>query len=199
MNITVEDRLMRLIQERGLLRPRDLDIAGIPHTYLQRMLTKGMVTRVERGLYIAADADISEHYSIAEASKLVPHGVICLLSALRFHDIGTQNPFEVWMAIDRKAWRPRTGSPIRIVRFSGLALTYGVETHIADGVTVKVYNPAKTVADCFKYRNKIGLDVALESLRECWRGRKATMDELWEAAKVCRVANVMKPYMESLA
>ena len=122
-----------------------------------------------------------------------------LLSALRFHGLTTQNPFEVWMAVGIKARRPELDwPPVRIVRFSGPALEYGVEEHDIEGITVRVYNAAKTVADCFKYRNKIGLDVAIEALRDCWRKQKATADELWAAAKVCRVTNVMRPYLESL-
>lgn len=193
------DKVLNLVRKRGLLRPRDLADHGIPRVYLRRLLDRGFLRRVGRGIYVSADSEPSEHYSLAEACKRVPSGVVCLLSALRFHDIGTQNPYEVWMAIDMKGWLPMDTSALRIVRFSGAALGHGVEEHDAEGVTVKVYSPAKTVADCFKYRNKIGLDVALEALRECRRQRKATMDELYEAAKVCRVANVMRPYMESIA
>jgi predicted transcriptional regulator of viral defense system len=142
---------------------------------------------------------VTEFHSLEEACKRVPHGIVCLLSALRFHGLTTQAPFEVWLAIDRKARLPRLGAlPLRIVRFSGRALKEGVEEHRIEGVPVKTYNPAKTVADCFKYRNKIGLDVALEALRDCRRQRKCTNDELWRYAKVCRVANVMRPYMEAL-
>jgi predicted transcriptional regulator of viral defense system len=131
----------------------------------------------------------------------MPRGVICLLSALRFHGLTTQTPFEVWVALGHKAHRPsRTRddhmTPLRIVRFSGEALTKGVEEHKHEGVMVKIYSPAKTVADCFKYRNKIGVDVAIEALRDCWRQRRASADELWGYAKICRVANVMRPYME---
>jgi len=125
--------------------------------------------------------------------------VVCLLSALRFHDLTTQAPFEVWLAIENKALAPRLDyPPLRIVRFSGPALTEGVEEHLVDGVTVRVTGVAKTVADCFKYRNKIGLDVALEALREAWRAKRMTSDDLWYYAKVCRVANVMRPYLDSL-
>jgi predicted transcriptional regulator of viral defense system len=155
--------------------------------------------RPARGLYTVHDAQVTEHHSLAEACKRVPHGVVCLISALRFHGFTTQAPFEVWLAIDRKARRPRQDlPPLRIVRFSGKALTQGIETHLIEGVKVRLYSPAKTIADCFKYRNKIGLDVALEALRECWRERRCTMDELWRFAKTCRVSNVMRPYLESL-
>ena len=156
--------------------------------------------RVGRGLYVARGAKPTEHHSLAQASKRMPKGVVCLLSALRFHDLTTQSPFEVWLAIGEKSRLPKQENPqLRIVRFSTKALTYGVQGHRIEGVPVRVFTPAKTVADCFRYRNKIGLDVALEALRDCKRKRKATMDEIWKAAKVCRVANVMRPYLESIS
>ena len=132
--------------------------------------------------------------------KRVPKGVVCLLSALRFHELTTQSPFEVWLAIGEKDWRPRIEYPsLRFVRFSPTTLTAGVVEHQIEGVPVRMFTPAKTVADCFKYRNKIGLDVAIESLRECLRSQRCTMDDLWHYAKICRVQNVMRPYLESLA
>ena len=143
---------------------------------------------------------MSEHYSLVQACKRVPKGVICLLSSLRFIDLTTQSPSDIWIAIDRKARLPKSdGLPFRFVRFSGDALYSGVELHVIEGVEVKVYSPAKTVVDCFKYRNKIGLDVALEALRECWHERRCSMGELWHFAKICRMTNVMRPYLESLA
>lgn len=196
---TAEAKVLDLARERGVLRPRDLARADLPADYLWRLYRKEKLERVGRGLYALPGADLTEHHTLAEAALRVPHGVICLLSALRFHDLTTQSPYEVWMAIDVKARRPKEEIiPLRIVRFSGEALTAGVEQHGVEGVSVKVYNPAKTVADCFKYRNKIGLDVALEALRDCWRKRLATADELWRYAEVCRVARVMRPYLESL-
>lgn len=132
--------------------------------------------------------------------KWVPRAIGCLLTALQFHGIGTQSPHEVWIALDRRAARPRLEyPPLRVMRFSGEALTEGVEQHVVDGVSVRVYCAAKTVADCFKYRNKIGLDVALEALRECRRLRKCSNDDIWRYAKICRVARVMMPYMEAMA
>jgi predicted transcriptional regulator of viral defense system len=194
------EQVFDLVKKAGVFRPRDLDSHGIPREYLVRLCRKGLVQRVGRGLYTVVDADLSEHHSLAEASKKIPHGVICLLSALRFHGLTTQAPFEVWIAIDVKARKPRSdGPPLRIVRFSGAALDSGIEDQLIQGVTVRVYSAAKTVADCFKYRNKIGLDVALEALRECWRERRCTMDDLWADAKICRVSNVMRPYLESLS
>lgn len=154
--------------------------------------------RVDRGLYRLPDADVTTHHGLAQAVKAVPKGVICLLSALRFHEIGTQAPPEIWMALDRRAARPRARHPkTRIVRFSGKALAEGVDEHTIEGVQVRIYSPAKTVADCFKYRNKVGLDVALEALREVLRSRKCSTDELWKYAKICRVTKTMRPYMEA--
>jgi predicted transcriptional regulator of viral defense system len=194
------EEIIEIVRKTGTLRPRDLDIYGIPREYLRRLCRLGLLERLSRGIYVLPDAEITEHHSLAQACKKVPHGVVCLFSALRFYGFTTQAPFEVWMAIDRKARRPRLERPqLRIVRFSGEALKSGVEKHLIEGVAVKVYDPAKTVADCFKYRNKIGLDVALEALRECIRERKCTMDEIWYYARVCRVANIIRPYMESFA
>jgi predicted transcriptional regulator of viral defense system len=192
-------KIAELARAAGVLRPRDLGAHGIARQYLRLAEQKGLVVRSGRGLYISADAAITEFHSFAEAAKRAPRAVICLLSALRFHDIGTQSPFEVWMAIGEKDRRPVSEIPrLRIVRFSRKSLHFGQTTHDVEGVPLRVFSVAKTVADCFKYRNKIGLDVALEALRESIRSRKATVDDLWQAAKVCRVANVMKPYMEAL-
>lgn len=199
MTETPVNTIMRIVKEKRVIRPRDLAAEDIPRVYLGRLVDKGLLVRTMRGIYTLPDADVTEFHDFAEAVRQVPKGVICLLSALRFHDLTTQNPFEVWMAIGKSQWMPKVEYPaMRFVRFSGNALEYGVERHEIEGVTVQVYSPAKTVADCFKYRNKIGLDAALEALRDCWRQRKATMDDMWAAAKVCRVANIMRPYLESL-
>ena len=193
-----ENQVLELAQQ-GLLRVCDLTSRGLHPEYLRRLYQKGLVRREGRGLYIAADAEISVHYGLAQVAKRIPHGVICLLSALNFHEIGTQLPHQVWMAIDRKAARPKMQfPPLRVMRFSGVALTEGIETYQIEGVPVQIFNPAKTVADCFKYRNKIGLDIALEALKECIRDRRTTMDDLWHFAKVCRMTNVMRPYMEAI-
>lgn len=190
---------LALARQLGLLRPRDLARYGIAREYLSRLVAQGRLVRVGRGLYMLPDAALTEHHSLAEAAKCVPDGVVCLLSALRFHELTSQAPFEVWMAIPPTARTPNLETPpLRIVRFSGRALTEGIEEHLIEGALVRVYNPAKTVADCFKFRNKIGLDVALEALRETWRARRATMDELWRYAEVCRMTTVMRPYLESL-
>ena len=197
--ITPIDRTLKLIKKAGVLRPRDLDEHGISRQYLRILEQAGKVRRSGRGLYVMEGAPVTENHTVAEACKRVPHGVICLITALRLHGLTTQLPHEIWMAIDRKARKPSVDyPPLRIVRFSGAALTSGIEERKIDGVPVRVYDPAKTVADCFKYRNKIGLDVAIEALRDCRRRKKASMDQLWAAAKVCRVANVMQPYVEAV-
>jgi predicted transcriptional regulator of viral defense system len=165
-----------------------------------RLYRSGRVDRVARGLYPWPDAEVSEHHSLAEAARLIPRWVVCLLSALRFRGLTTQSPREVWLTLPSRAWAPKADYPrLRIIRAIGLALTAMVQEHRVEGVAVKVYSPDKTVADCFKHRSKVGLDVALEALRDALRGRKATMDELWAAARVCRMENVMRPYLESLA
>jgi predicted transcriptional regulator of viral defense system len=189
------------VKESGILRASELAPLGIPAKYLGRLCAEGMLVRVGHGLYMTASVPETVHLGLAQAAKLVPKGVVCLLSALRFHEIGTQLPHETWVALDRKAARPRGAADmrIRIVRFSGKALAEGVEPHDIEGIPVRVYSPAKTVADCFKYRNKIGLDVALEALREVLRQRKCTTDELWRYAEICRVSKVMLPYMEAMA
>ena len=193
-------RVAQLAKSAGVLRPRDLAAHGIARQYLRLAEKSGAVVRSGRGLYTRANASVTELHTFAEAAKRVPRGVICLLSALRFHDIGTQDPFEIWIAIGEKDRRPRSDYPrMRVVRFSKLSLEFGQEIHDIEGVSTRIFSIAKTVADCFKYRNKIGLDVALEALRECLRNRRATMDDLWQAAKVCRVANVIKPYLEALS
>ena len=193
------DRVLKIVRAMGVVRPKDLASHGIAPIYLGRMCQCGLLTKVARGLYTAAGHEPTVHHTMVGVSKRVPRGVICLLTALRFHGIGTQNPADVWLAVDRKAQRPVvTGLPVRLVRFSGPALREGVEEHVIEGVTVQITSPAKTVADCFKYRNKIGLDVALEALREGWRSRKVKADDLWRYSKVCRVSNVMRPYLESL-
>jgi predicted transcriptional regulator of viral defense system len=199
MSASAEKKVLDLARKGVILRPRDLQTKGLPKDYLWRLHKQEKLEKVGRGMYALPGAALSEHQTVVQAALRVPHGVVCLLSALRFHDLTTQSPFEIWMAIDVKARAPKEEIiPLRIVRFSGKALTAGVETHSIEGVKVRVYKPAKTVADCFKYRNKIGLDVAIEALRDCWRKKAATSDEIWHYAKVCRVSRVIRPYLESL-
>jgi predicted transcriptional regulator of viral defense system len=196
---TNASQILRLARRHGVIRPRDLAEHGIPRTALQRLVESGAIERRGRGLYIAAGADLGEKQTVIEASRRVPGGIVCLLSALQFHDFTTQTAREVWMALPAKAWRPRNpGLPLRFVFLSGPALESGIQEKSIHGVTVRVYSPAKTVADCFKFRNKVGMDVAMEALREGWRARRFQMHELTAAAKACRVWRIMRPYMELL-
>ncbi len=192
-------QVLELVREVGVIRAKDVEEKGIHRQYLKRLEQQGLLVRSARGIYTFADTEITSSHTLAETAKRVPHGVVCLLSALSFYELTTQAPFEVWLAINQKARPPKDELlPIRVVYMSGQALFAGIEEHQIEGVPVRVYSLAKTVADCFKFRNKIGLDVALEALRQCWRKRHCTMDELWAYAKICRVQNVMRPYLESL-
>jgi predicted transcriptional regulator of viral defense system len=196
---TDRERTLRLARRAQGVTPRELADQGIHRQVLTRLVAEGQIARVTRGMYRLPEQPITENHGLALAAAAVPHGVICLLSALQYHGIGTQQPSEVWMALDRRAWRPALRyPPLRIVRYTGAALTEGVKSHPIEGREVRVYNVAKTLADCFKYRNKIGLDVALEALREAWRRKRFTMDELDRYAAICRVQRVMRPYLEAL-
>ena len=196
---TDRERTLKLARRSRGVTPRELADRGIHRQALTRLVAQGEIERVARGVYRLPEQPISENHGLALVAAAVPQGVICLLSALQYHGIGTQLPSEVWIALDRRAWRPKLSyPPLRIVRYTGEALTSGVETHQIEGRTVKIYKVAKTLADCFKYRNKIGLDVALEALREAWRAKRFTMDELDRYAAICRVQRVMRPYLEAL-
>jgi predicted transcriptional regulator of viral defense system len=191
------------LQQAGVgafFRPRDVAQLGLTHYQLQRMVAEGRVERVGQGLYRLADVEATEMETIAMVSSAVPHAIVCLLSALRIHEIGTQSPHQVWLAIDRKARKPmRLPAKTRIVRFSGPMLTYGVITRSLQGVNVRLTNPARSVVDCFRYRRKIGLDVAMEALRDAVRSRKAMVSEIDRAAEVCRIRTVIGPYLEALS
>jgi predicted transcriptional regulator of viral defense system len=197
--MTETDQTLALVKRLGLVRPKDLNQHGIPVIYLRRLLHRGELVQPARGVYAVTGHEPTLHHSLAMVSKRIPRGVVCLLSALAYHDIGTQLPSVVWLAIDQRS-RPlvTTGLPAKIVRFSAQSLVEGVEEHSVEGVTVRITNPAKTVADCFKFRNKVGLDIALEALRDAWRKRKVTMVELDRFAATNRVTNVMRPYLEML-
>lgn len=197
---TPERRIQTLLRRAGTARSRELVAAGISRSQLSRMVAAGLLVRLARGLYALPDYQVGEHGALVTVAKRAPGVLFCLLTALRFHELTTQAPFEVWIAIGNKEHPPRLDyPPLRTVRFSEAALKAGVETHKVDGTRVRVTGVAKTVADAFKFRNKIGLDVALEALREARRTKKASVDELWQYAKLNRVANVMRPYLEALA
>lgn len=194
-----EQTVLEFARNSGVVSASEMRSFGVHPEYLRRLCTRGKLVRIDRGLYRLPDAEVTAHHGLVQAAKAIPRGVVCLLSALRFHEIGTQSPHEVWIAINRRAAQPRMKhQKVRIVLFSGKALTEGVEEHTIEGVRVSIYSPAKTVADCFKYRNKIGIDVALEALRDVLLGRKCSADELWKYAKICRVTRIMRPYMEAI-
>lgn len=190
------------LKEAGVgifFRPKDLEAAGISFAELQKFVEEGVVERMKRGLYRLTAAEPTEFETLAMVASAARDGIVCLLSALRLHEIGTQGPHEIWLAIDRKARKPiHLPAKVRIVRFSGAMLTYGVEVHQILGVPVKVTSPARTVVDCFRYRNKIGLDIALEALRETIKDGKVSRDEIMRVAEVCRARTVMMSYLETL-
>jgi predicted transcriptional regulator of viral defense system len=195
-----QNRIVTMVRRNGFVRPREIEHAGIPRWEIYAMAKAGVVTRHSRGLYTLPDAPITENHSYAEAAKIIPRGIICLISALRFHRLTTQNPTDVWVAIPRGTWQPKSDAlSLRIVQFSGDALTSGIEGHEIEGVKVRVTNAPRTIVDCFRFRNHIGTDVALEALRDGWRKRQITMSALVQCAKVFRMQRVIMPYLESLS
>jgi predicted transcriptional regulator of viral defense system len=193
-------QIVTMFRRNGFVRPSEVERAGMPRWALYELAKEGVVTRQGRGIYTLPDAPITENHSYAEAIKRAPRGIICLISALRFHGLTMQNPTEVWVAIPRGAWQPKSdGLRLRIVQFSGKALTTGIERHQVEGVTVPVTNVARTIVDCFKFRNKIGTDVAVEALRDAWHKKQFTMKDLSQQANVYRMSRIMMPYLETLA
>jgi predicted transcriptional regulator of viral defense system len=193
------ERTMQYVRRKGMVRPREIEALGIPREYLLRLYRQGKLCRTVRGLYTLPDTAITERHSYAEVAKRVPEAVLCLLSALAFHEITTQSPASIWIALSKGARKPTILSPsLRVVRLTEPSLSEGVEKHMVEGVPVRVYSVAKTVADCFKFRNKVGLDVAIEALKDSLRQKKATINDIYRYAKICRVSNVIRPYMEAL-
>lgn len=193
-------RALALLHKQGFLRTSDLDTIGAPRVVLTRLSTSGQLERVGRGLYRMPGTPMSEHEDLATIAVKVPKAVFCLLTALQFHELTTQLSRQVWIAMPRGSHTPRIGNPpIKMVQMAGDAYASGIDEHERDGARLRIYSAAKTVADCFKHRNQIGLDVAIEALKAAWRTRKASADDLWRHAKVCRVANVMRPYLEAVS
>lgn len=191
------EEALRLAKEQGILRPRDLEEHEIPRRYASLLAHAGLLRRVGRGLYVHPDTPMTENHSFALVGKRAPEAVICLLSALRFHEITTQIPSEVWIAVHPKSRPPQISElSLRVVRFSGPALNEGFETHEIEGVLVRITSVAKTVADCFKYRNKIGRDVAVEALRDALNNHRTSVSEIARYAGICRVTQVLRPYLE---
>ena len=199
MATTPQHPILNLALGKGVLRTRDVCAAGESRVALAKLVRDGLLSKLGRGLYALPDRPFSENGALAEVSAKSAHGVVCLISALRFHELTTQQSSQIWLAIPHKAHPPKLDyPPLRVVHMSGEAMTTGIERANVAGASVRVFCVAKTVADCFKFRNKVGLDVALEALNEAWAARRVTMDELWRYAQICRVANVMRPYMEAL-
>ncbi|MBD3160895.1 MAG: transcriptional regulator [Candidatus Eisenbacteria bacterium] len=193
-------RVLRIIRSMGIVRPSDLEARGISRSVLYRLLREGLVERVARGVYTTARHVPTAEHTLAYVAKRVPSGVFCLLTALRFHELTTQSPADVWVALPEKARKPRLESPrLRVARFSGPAFSEGIEVHQIEKVEVRVYSAAKTVADCFKYRNKIGIDVAVEALRDFSRRYRGGATDLARFARICRVTRVLQPYLDAMA
>jgi predicted transcriptional regulator of viral defense system len=193
-----QNKIIDLAKRNGIVRARDVERYGMHREYLRRLTNQGVLERIGRGLYAIPGSLQSESRQVAEIAKHVPQGVVCLLSALQYHNLSAELPHETWLALESPGWRPKLDyPPIRFVWMSKQAFSYGIEEHLIDKVPVRIYGIAKTIADCFKFRNKIGLDVAIEALREA--SRAVTMDSIWDAAKVCRVTQIIRPYMEMIS
>lgn len=190
---------IRSLAKQGVFRARDLAPVGIPRYRLKELVEGGVLRKTGRGLYMPLNADITEHHSLVQLAARCPKAVVCLLTALRFHDLTTENPEVVYVLLPKGVKRPRITNPqLDVTWASGESYSQGIEEHLMSGVTVRITSVAKTVADCFKYRNKVGIAVAAEALRDAWRKKKASAEELWQAAKVCRMTNIMRPYFDML-
>ncbi len=200
MTSSRDSQALQIIRRLGIVRVSELEAHGIPRGQLYRLVRNGLVERQARGIYVARKHPVTTKHTLAQVAKQVPGGVFCLLTALRFHELTTQAPAEVWIALPEKARKPRLAHPrLRVARFSGPALTEGIETHRLEGVEVRIYSAAKTVADCFKYRNKVGIDVAVEALRDFSHRHRGGATELARYARICRVSRVMQPYLDATA
>ena len=195
-----QTRILQIARKKRLFRLSEAKQAGIHPEAVRRLTSRGQLARIGRGLYALPSHEPTEHHTLAEVAKRVPKGIVCLLTALRFHSLGTQNPRDVWLAVDRRAGIPKIDfTPVRIIRMSGAALSTGIEEHDIDGVRVRITSPARTVVDCFKFRNKIGIDVAVEALKDYRRLRKGTVDALWQQADRLRMSKVIRPYWDAMS
>jgi predicted transcriptional regulator of viral defense system len=192
-------RILELARHQRVLRAEDVRKHGWQPQFLLKLYQAGHLQRVARGLYSLPDVEITEHQAAQEVCQRVPKAVLCLLSALHFHEVGTQMPHEIWIALPEGTRAPALDYPaLRITRLRGMAYSEGIETITSHGAPIRVYSVAKTVADCFKFRNKIGLDVALEALKDAWRKRKVSMADIQHFAQINRVEKIMQPYLEAL-
>ncbi|MBU0741474.1 transcriptional regulator [bacterium] len=195
-----EAAILQLVEALGILRPRDLRTKGHLVAYLQRLMAKGRLVKLGRGQYALPDREPTEHDSLAVTAKRYPGTVVCLLSALRFHELTTQSPRTIWLAVEGSKLAPSdTPAAVQVVRMTAPSFHSGTTTHLLGQVPVRIYDPAKTVADCFKFRGRVGLDVAIEALRDCLAQRQATPAQIWRFAEICRVKTIMRPYMEALS
>lgn len=193
-------RLLQLARKRRLFRLSEAVAAGVHPEHVRRLTARGKLTRVGRGLYAPPDAKATEHRTLTEVAKRAPAAIVCLLTALRFHGLGTQHPREVWLAVDRRSGIPRIDfTPTVTVRISGPALTSGIDEHVVDGVRIRMTSPSRTVVDCFKFRSRIGVDVAVEALRDYRRLKKGSTDELWKQAELLRMSRVIRPYWDAIS
>ena len=197
MSPTPRKQIMELSSSKGLIRSNELVRLGATPTTIARLVEQGQLERVARGIYMKADREPSDLDNLVEVSLRVPKSIFCLLTALSLHGVTTEMPHEAWIGLEYGGKKPRFDfPPVRIIKFSGEAFTYGVETKIISGVPLRVTSVAKTVADCFKHRNTIGLEVAIEALKDGWKKKLFTIDDLNKAAQINRVRNVMRPYVE---
>ncbi len=194
-----KEQILKIVERKGFVRAGDLMDEGISRTYLYTLYKEGKLEKVARGLYTHLSDSGTEHTTLVEVAKRYPKAVICLVSALSFYNLTIQIPHEIWIALPKGAWRPNDNyPPLNVTFLSGENYSFGIQENEIQGVKVKIYNRAKTVADCFKFRNKVGLDVAIEVLKEVWRSQTVSMDDLMQAAKICRVDKIMRPYLEAI-
>ncbi len=192
--------IQEILSEEGVIRAKELVRHDISPEYLNHLADEGMVERLARGVYASPDYEATEHFDLVIVQKRVPQGVFCLLTALSFHDLTTQIPSDVYLAVERGQHKPQLEwPPLNVFHISESQFDAGIEEYqLESGPTLRVYSPARTVADCFKFRNRIGLDVAIEALHDCWDQQQATVDEIMKYAEVCRVKNVIRPYLQAI-
>ena len=192
--------VLKIAKRKGVIRASDLKTLGISRNYLYSLNREGKLQKLARGLYELPDNQITEHSTLIEVMKRVPNAVVSLISALNFYDLTTQLPHEIWITVPRGAWRPKIEYPSLNLTYASMDIySYGIRKIKINGVEIRVYSPAKTIADCFKFRNKIGLDIAIEALKKAWESKKVSMDELTKAARVCKVAKIIQPYLEAIS
>ncbi len=196
---TNEIKILDMVKALGILRPRDVRSKGHSVAYLQRLVAKGRLVKLGRGQYALPDREATEYDTLAVTAKRYPGTVVCLLSALRFHELTTQSPGAIWLAVEGSKLAPaNTPTTVQVVRMSNLSFQGGITTHVLGQVPVRIYDPAKTVADCFKFRNRVGMDIAVEALKDCLAQQMATPAKIWKFAEICRVKTIVKPYLEAL-